>query len=150
MLNTLGTFQQTYGYFECRAKIPHGQGFWPAFWLYSANHSIYEIDVIENLGNDTSTYYMTYHSPSGIPQKVYHGTDLAQGYHTYAVKWTPDTITYYLDNTPLFTVTNDVYHGPMSIFVNFAVGGNWPGSPDQSTVFPSYFDVDYIRAYSMP
>lgn len=150
MLDTMDTFQQTYGYFECRAKIPQGQGFWPAFWLYNEQHTIYEIDVMENLGNDSSMYYMTYHSPSGDPQKAYHGMNLATNYHTYAVKWTPNAITYYLDNTPLFTVTDNIYHGPMFIFVNFAVGGDWPGSPDQSTVFPGYFDVDYIRAYSMP
>jgi beta-glucanase (GH16 family) len=150
MLNTIGTFQQTYGYFECRAKIPQGQGFWPAFWLYSSAYNSYEIDTMENLGNDTSTYYMTYHSPSGQQQSAYHGVNLAAGYHIYAVKWTPNAITYYLDNNPLFTVTNNVYNGPMGIFVNFAVGGNWPGSPNASTVFPNYFNIDYIRAYAIP
>jgi beta-glucanase (GH16 family) len=87
MLNTMQTFQQTYGYFAFRGRLPRGQGFWPAFWLYeSATDGAPEIDVMENLGNDTTTYYMTYHADTGAQQQIYHGVDLASAFHTYAVK----------------------------------------------------------------
>jgi len=151
MVNTLGTFQQTYGYFEFRGKIPQGQGLWPAFWLYnSALSGAPEIDVMENLGNNTSTYYATYHSNSGQQQQTYNGVNLANGYHTYGVKWTPDAITFYLDNVAVRTVTSNIYQGPMFLLINLAVGGNWPGSPNASTSFPSTFNVDYVRVYAMP
>lgn len=151
MLNTMQTFQQTYGYFAFRGKLTRGQGFWPAFWLYeSATGGKPEIDVMENLGNDTTTYYMTYHIEAGTLQQAYHGIDLAAAFHTYAVKWMPDSITFYLDNMPQFVVTDDIYTRPMFILIDMAVGGNWPGSPDASTRFPGLFDVDYVRAYAMP
>lgn len=151
MLNTMGTFQQTYGYFELRGKIPGGRGFWPAFWLYEvAIGGAPEIDVMENLGNAPTTYYMTYHSDAGQQQQTYHGVDLTAAYHTYAVKWIPGSITFYFDDIPLFSSIKDVYTGPMFlfVFVNLAVGGIWPGSPDASTHFPAYFEVDYIRGYA--
>ncbi len=150
MLNTLGTFKQTYGYFEFRGRLPSGQGYWPAFWLYeSATDGTPEIDVMENLGNDTRTYYMTYHSDVGDQQQVYHGVDLAAAFHTYAVKWLPDSITFYFDNVAQYTVTNGVYNNPMFILIDLAIGGQWPKSPDASTPFPGYFNVDYVRAYAL-
>lgn len=149
MLNTMDTFSQTYGYFAFRGKIPQGQGFWPAFWLYDIDNSVNEIDVMENLGYDTSVYYMTYHSPTGEEMHTYHGVDLSQDYHTYSVKWTPDTITFYLDDVQQNTVVNQ-FHGRMFILIDFAVGGEWPGNPDASTPFPASFDVDYVRAWAMP
>ena len=151
MLNTIGTFAQTYGYFEFRGKVPSGQGYWPAFWLYDASYKAPEIDVMENLGSDTSTYYMTYHdSYSGSQQHVYSGGNLAAGYHTYSVKWVPGSISFYLDDSLQYTATSNVSSKPMWILMNLAIGGNWPGSPNASTVFPGNFDVDYVRAWSMP
>jgi beta-glucanase (GH16 family) len=151
MLDTLGTFKQAYGYFEFRGRIPSGQGYWPAFWLYDSAYQWPEIDVMENLGSDTSTYYMTYHySSSGAQQYVYSGANLAGGYHTYAVKWVPGAISFYLDDTLQYTATSNVSASPMFILMNLAIGGNWPGSPNASTAFPGYFDVDYVRGWSMP
>jgi beta-glucanase (GH16 family) len=150
MLNTIGTFSQTYGYFEFRGKIPSGQGYWPAFWLYDAAYKPPEIDVMENIGSDPSTYYMTYHySTSGSQQYVYNGQNLSAGYHTYAVKWVPGSISFYLDDSLQYTVTSNVSSSPMVILMNLAIGGNWPGSPNASTMFPGYFNVDYVRAWSM-
>jgi len=151
-LNTKGVFQQAYGYFEIRAQLPRGQGLWPAFWLYDASsQTLEEIDVMENLGDDTTTYYMTVHDNAGGKfGHGYHGVDLAEGYHRYAVKWTPEAVTFYLDDVPQHRVTGNVVSRPMAIFVNLAVGGEWPGNPDGSTPFPSYFNVDYIRAWAMP
>lgn len=151
MLNTMNTFQQTYGYFAFRGKLIQGQGFWPAFWLYeTATAGPPEIDVMENLGNDTTTYYMTYHADTGVQQYAYHGLNLAAAFHTYAVKWVPGSITFYLDDKPQFVVTGNVYTHSMFILLDLAVGGNWPGSPNASTHFPGIFDVDYVRVYAMP
>lgn len=149
MINTIGTFNQTYGYFEFRGKLVHGQGYWPAFWLFDSTYqSNAEIDVMENLGRDTNTYYMTYHS-GGQQQKTYRGADLAQGYHTYAIKWTPSNVIFYFDDVQQYSVGNN-FNGKMFILVNLAIGGSWGGDPDASTVFPGEFDVDFVRAYAMP
>ncbi len=151
-LNTKGIFQQAYGYFEIRAQLPKGQGLWPAFWLYDASsETLEEIDVMENLGKDTTTYYSTVHDNAGHEfGHSYHGVDLAQGYHRYAVKWTPEAVIFYLDDVPVYKVTGNAVSRPMALFVNLAVGGRWPGNPDRSTPFPSYFNVDYVRAWAMP
>jgi len=150
-LDTIGTFKQTFGYFEARAKLPNGKGLWPQFWLYDATEkSAYEIDPMESLGNNTNVYYMTYHRPSGTPQKAYTGVDLSADFHTYAVKWIRGLIIFCLDNVEQFIVTKDVFRKPVALFLDLAVGGTWAKSPNSSTPFPSYFDVDYVRAYAMP
>ncbi len=151
MLNTKGAFQQTYGYFEVRAKVPKGQGLWPAFWLYGSDPSTSaEIDVMETLGNDTRSYYMTYHYRGLDPQyQLYHGVDLAEDFHTYGVKWTPNLITFYFDGVAQYSATDDIYSGPMFLLLDLAIGGDWPHAPDASTPFPGYFTVDFIRVYAM-
>ena len=151
-LNTRGGFKQAYGYFEFRGQLPRGQGLWPAFWLYDATgETPQEIDVMENLGKDTTTYYMTMHDNAGRESgHAYHGVDLAQGYHRYAVKWTPAALTFYLDDVQQYEVTRNIVSRPMAIFINLAVGGHWPGSPDDLTLFPIYFNVDHVRAWAMP
>ena len=151
-LNTRGVFKQAYGYFEFRGQLPQGQGLWPAFWLYDeTGATLEEIDVMENLGKDTTTYYMTMHDNAGGEcGHAYHGVDLAQGYHKYAVKWTPEAITFYLDDVPQHQVTSHIVSRPMAIFIDLAVGGHWPGNPTDSTPLPAVFNVDYVRVWAMP
>jgi beta-glucanase (GH16 family) len=151
-LNTRSTFKQAYGYFEFRGRLPQGQGLWPAFWLYDATgETPQEIDVMENLGKDSTTYYMTMHDNAGREAgHAYHGVDLSQEYHRYAVKWTPEAITFYLDDVQLYQVTSRIVSRPMAIFINLAVGGHWPGAPDRSTPFPADFYADYVRVWAMP
>ena len=142
-------FAQTYGYFEMRAELPHGQGLWPAFWLAGDNQK--EIDVLEGLGSDTKTAYNAIHSPSVPSLGNASFNPYSDGFHTYGVLWDPQHITYYVDGAPVWqTATPADMNSPMRMIVNLAVGGNWPGSPDASTPWPADMQIDYVRAYNLP
>ena len=145
-------FAFTYGFMEMRAKMPKGQGFWPAFWTLPVDGSWPpEIDLFEILGNDPTTVYMTYHwgannSSSGTTWK---GPDFSAGWHTYALDWEPNAITWYIDGVERKQYTNalTITNKPMYLLANFAVGGSWPGSPNSTTVFPADYQIDYIRVW---
>ncbi len=96
------------------------------------------------------TAYMTYHCNIG-PQHIgysYTGQELAdEGWHTYSMQWTPDILIWYIDGIQRFNTTTCIPNYPMFILANLAIGGNWPGAPDATTPFPTYMDIDYIRAY---
>ncbi len=145
----------TYGYIEIDAKIPSGQGLWPAFWMLPASGEWpSEIDILEALGNDTETLYQSFHyrDPEST-ERFYEtsgfndGTDFSEGFHTYAVNWDETAIRWLVDGNEVFSVTENLTHQPMYLLANLAVGGTWPGSPDDDTVFPSSFDIDSIRVY---
>ena len=145
----VSNFTQTYGYFEMRAELPHGQGLWPAFWLLGENQK--EIDVLEGLGSDTKVANNAIHTPSvpAVGNASYN--PYPDGFHTYGVLWDPQHITYYVDGSPVWaTATPADMNSPMRMIVNLAVGGNWPGSPDASTPFPAQMKIDYVRAYNLP
>lgn len=151
-------FMSQYGYAEMRAKVPKGKGLWPAFWLLPPEGKWPpEIDVMENLtgGNNTTfQHHMNYHynDENGVHQN-YGGTwnspvDLASDYHVYGMSWEAGRIRWFLDGVERiapYTNTQYIPHEPMYLIANLQVGGSWPGSPDSSTPFPSYFDIDYIR-----
>jgi len=172
-LLTRNKFTQTYGRFEARIKIPYGQGIWPAFWMLGNDldtagwPSCGEIDIMENIGREPSIVHGTLHGPgysgaNGItaaytltaPQRF------ADNFHTYAVEWEPNVIRFYVDGllyktrTPadLPGGTSWVFSHPFFIILNVAVGGDFPGNPDATTVFPQQMQVDYVRVYqrSMP
>lgn len=147
-------FTFTYGYMEMRARIPAGQGLWPAFWTLPADLSWPpEIDVFEILGNDPAVINMHYHYSTagggdGDTGSTWTGDDFAAGWHTYAVDWEPGSLTWYVDGVARRHYTNaNVPSQPMYLLANLAVGGNWPGSPNASTPFPSTFQIDYIRVW---
>ena len=145
------TFSFKYGYLEVRAKLPAGQGLWPAIWMMPAGYkdSEGELDVMENLGNDMTTAYGTVHMNGGSKQFTWHGSDLSAGYHTYAVDWEPDHITWYIDGVAYGTLTNTSMIPSIAMYpiINLAVGGTWGGDPNASTVFPATMDIDYIRIW---
>jgi beta-glucanase (GH16 family) len=171
---TKGKWSWTYGRMEARIKIPKGQGIWPAFWMLGANiDSVHwpacgEIDIMENIGktSDQGTDHGTIHGPQGggdynggagvggsytLPG----GTALSGAFHIYAMEWTTNQIKWYLDSTQFFTATPAslpggstwVFSQPQFFILNVAVGGNWPGYPDGTTVFPQQMLVDYVRVY---
>jgi beta-glucanase (GH16 family) len=154
-ITTRPSFAQTYGYFEMRAELPKGQGFWPAFWLVRADGSWPpELDVMEMLGNDPSTYYTTVHTnQTGAHTQTgsaIHGPDTADGFHTYGVLWTKDTLAWFMDGVEVFrTATPADMNQPMYMIANLAVGGGWPGNVDGTTSWPGEMKIDYIRAYSL-
>ena len=143
-------FSQTYGYFEIRAELPKGQGFWPAFWLLGDNNR--ELDVLEALGTNTRQPNFALHTPAISPGYSYHGFNpYADGFHTYGMMWDPQHVTFYVDGVGVWqTDTPSDANQPMHLIVNLAVGGNWPGSPDGSTPWPGQFKVDYIHAFNLP
>jgi len=166
-LLTKGKFQQTYGRFEARIRVPYGQGLWPAFWMLGANISTVnwpncgEIDIMENIGREPATVHGTIHGPGysgangiGAPYSLTSGA-FSDSYHVYAVEWDPNQIRWYVDGnlyqtrTPadLPAGTTWVFDHPFFLILNVAVGGSWPGNPDASTVFPQRMYVDYVRVY---
>src|SRR5205823_5622652 len=121
-----------------------------------------EIDIMENIGKEPATVHGTIHGPgysraNGI-SAAYSLTGksrFADRFHVFAVEWEPDVIRFYVDNHLYATRTPKdlpagkkwVFDHPFFIILNLAVGGDWPGSPDSSTVFPETMLVDYVRVY---
>ena len=151
LITTDGSFSQTYGYFEISAKLPAGQGLWPAFWMLpTAAHDSTELDVFEVLGSSPSTLYGSTHGSSGVSQ-AFTVPDTSTGFHTYGVDWEPSTVTFYMDGTKIgSTPTPASMNQPMYMLLNLAVGGatSWPGAPNATTAFPSTMQIDYVRAYA--
>ncbi|MDV3351237.1 family 16 glycosylhydrolase [Leptothoe sp. LEGE 181152] len=145
----------TYGYMEIKASLPVGQGLWPAFWMLpSTGEWPPEIDIMEFLGHQTDTVYGTLHyqdpdAPNGnaMEGNSVSGIDFSEGEHTFAVKWTPERITWFVDGQKAFTITGNIPQQAMYLLANLAVCGSWPGDPDHTTLFPSSYDIDYIRVY---
>jgi len=167
-MKTQARFEQVYGRFEARIKIPYGQGLWPAFWMLGNDIATVswpncgEIDIMENIGREPFTIHGTIHGPGysggkgiGSPYSLPGAQRFADDFHIYAVEWEPNLIRFYVDENLYATRTPAdlpagarwVYNHPFFLILNVAVGGNWPGAPDSSTVFPQTMLVDYVRVY---
>lgn len=167
-LKTQGIFAQTYGRFEARIKIPYGQGIWPAFWLLGNDLGKVpwpgsgEIDVMENIGREPAWIYGSVHGPgySGnegltAPYALPGEPPFYEEYHIYAIEWEPGRVSFFVDSTKYATFTpanlapenHWVFDHPFFILLNVAVGGDWPGAPDESSVFPQDMLVDFVRVY---
>jgi beta-glucanase (GH16 family) len=167
-LKTLGKFSQAYGRFEARIKIPRGQGIWPAFWMLGDDidkagwPDCGEIDIMENIGKEPGLVHGTIHGPAysgakgiGSSYELPDKMPFADDFHVFAVEWEPTAIRFYVDKELYATRTPAdlppgakwVYDHPFFLLLNVAVGGNWPGSPDASSVFPQVMLVDYVRVY---
>lgn len=169
-LLTLGTFAHTYGRYEARIKIPQGQGIWPAFWMLGDDIATNpwpasgEIDIMENVGHEPGTLWGSIHGPDNTAANnvvngsytLPDGLALGDDFHTYAVEWQPDRITWYLDDVAFLTKTPAdmmggewIYDKPFFMVLNVAVGGTWPGNPDAATTFPQRMVVDHVRVYDL-
>jgi len=162
-----------FGRMEMRAKMPIGQGLWPAFWMLPSDPSIYgtwaasgEIDIVEYIGSEPERIFGTLHYGAPYPNNVHASTDyfLAGGtfhddFHVFAIEWELGEIRWYVDGL-LYATRNNWYStgGPFPapfdvdfhLLLNLAIGGNLPGSPDATTVFPQEYVVDYVRVYQVP
>lgn len=160
-LNTSGKFTAQYGHIEARMKVPRGQGMWPAFWMLGTPVNwpdSGEIDIMENVGFEPSTVHGTLHGPGysgsggiGAGYSLPNGQAFADAFHTFAVDWAPDSITWSVDGnvyqrrTPADLGGRQwVFNKPFFLILNLAVGGYWPGDPDGSTVFPQQLVVDHV------
>ena len=167
-LLTRKKFSQQYGRFEARIKIPFGQGIWPAFWMLGENiETVHwpncgEIDIMENIGREPSTVHGTFHGPGYSGGKgvsaaytLPNGEKFADDFHIFAVEWESNVIRFYADGKLYSTRTpadlpagaSWVFDHPFFLILNVAVGGGWPGNPDETTVFPQRMLVDYVRVY---
>lgn len=167
-LKTQGKFEHTYGRYEIRMRIPFGQGIWPAFWMLGVDPSNLgwpargEIDIMENIGREPDTIHGTLHGPGysggngvGAASKLDNPRRFADDYHVFAIEWEPNVVRWYVDDklyqtrTPsdLPKGTKWVYDHTFFILLNLAVGGQWPGNPDDTTTFPQTMKVDYVRVY---
>ncbi|MBR6695346.1 MAG: family 16 glycosylhydrolase [Oscillospiraceae bacterium] len=163
-----------YGKVVVSAKVPEGQGLWPAIWMMPQDEQFYgqwpkcgEIDIMEVLGNQVDTAYGTLHY--GEPHAEQQGTvvltdgsTFASEFHEYSVEWEPGEFRYYIDGEHYLTI-NDwftavngedekpypaPFNQPFFVQMNLAVGGNWPGNPDETTDFDNAeFEIDYVRVY---
>jgi beta-glucanase (GH16 family) len=153
MMTTHDKFSQQYGRFEIRCRIPSGKGMWPAFWLLPDPLGWPpEIDILEILGHQPEKIYMTHHFRNDQRQHKSHGgswvgPDFSKEFHEYAVEWSPESIRWFVDGVEHYRSDHDIPKTKMYVLVNLAVGGDWPGAPDDKTIFPAAFEVDYVRVY---
>lgn len=158
--------QFRYGRVDIRAVTPRGQGMWPALWMLGSNFeevgwpACGEIDIMEMVGGQgrENTVHGTVHwqndgshAEFGGSYKIPSGT-LADKFHVFSIEWTASKITWYIDNQKYHEIDTtpaqlDEFRRSFFFIMNVAVGGNWPGSPDNTTVFPQHMIVDYIRVF---
>jgi beta-glucanase (GH16 family) len=165
-LTTEGLHSMLYGRLEIRAKVPQGQGLWPALWMLGDNRPVIdwpgcgEIDIMEVLGHQTDKMYTTLHfvkeeNKKGELQDVHElgGPLFSDDFHVYGVEWTPTEIKFLLDGNMVYkepiTTYMKEFQRPFYAILNLAVGGFWPGNPDATTPFPATLYVDYVRYYAI-
>jgi len=159
-----------YGYIEARVHMPSGQGIWPAFWMLGTDISTPgvgwphcgEMDVMENKGREPAINHSSLHgsgysggNPVTGTYTLPDGRLFKDGYHTFGLLWTADSVTFSVDGHPFQTRTPAdlppgktwVFNHPFFFIMNVAVGGNFGGNPDATTIFPQKMLVDYIRVY---
>jgi hypothetical protein len=154
LLTSKGSFSQTYGVFEIRAKMPRGKGLWPAFWLLPASGAWPpELDVLEILGDNPQKLYVSWHSNEGgthsSESKPIDVPDTSAEFHTFSIDWTKESIIWFFDDIQVASKpTPEDFHQPMYMLLNLAVGGGWPGAPDTTTEFPARYSIDWVRVYA--
>jgi beta-glucanase (GH16 family) len=170
-LKTANLFAFQYGKMEARIKTPAGAGLWPSFWALGSNFpsvswpATGEIDAMETIGTTPYKVYGTIHgatttgdhwqqqgiSGANVPGVGYQ--PISAAYHVFGAMWTPDTVQIQLDGKPYVTTTvadapaNAVwsFNHPFFVLLNLAVGGDWGGPPNASTVFPAVMSVDWVH-----
>ena len=164
-ITTQNKFDFQYGKIEARIKLPYGKGLWPAFWMLGANFSTTgwpacgEIDIMELVGGGTNdkTCHSTLHWQGSGHESYGQSYVLTSGifaddFHVFTVEWDDQKITSYVDGIQYFVMDITAsflseFHNDFFIIMNVAVGGAWPGWPNDSTVFPQTMQVDYVRVY---
>ncbi len=156
-----------YGRVEARIKMPEGQGIWPAFWMLGKNifegttwPATGEIDILEMIGGgeNDSILHGTAHWQDSDGNHTYqggsltHSEKLSQDFHTYAIEWNEEQIKWFFDGEQYYSLNiqstaMSEFDAPFFILLNIAVGGDWPGNPDETTEFPQTMKIDYVRVY---
>ncbi|MBD3217854.1 MAG: family 16 glycosylhydrolase [candidate division Zixibacteria bacterium] len=162
---TRGKFETTYGKIEARVKLPTGQGIWPAFWMLGSNFETVgwpqcgEIDIMEYRGQEPQIIHGSLHGPgysggNALTRRYYLADDrFDNDFHVFTVEWTAGEIKWFVDDIHYLTANPSevdgewVFDHSFYIILNIAVGGNFVGSPDATTVFPQTMLIDYVRVY---
>lgn len=157
----------TYGRIDIRAKVPTGKGIWPAIWMLGNNidqvnwPACGEMDIMELIGSKPNELWGTLHwgATTQLHQSKTYSNVLSTGtydqqFHVYSLVWVKDQVQILVDDIVYNTITaanvagsNNPFNSDFFFILNVAVGGNWPGSPDGTTVFPQRMVVDYVRVF---
>ena len=166
-LRTYGKGDWKYGRIEVKAKVASGQGIWPAIWmlptdwLFGGWPSSGEIDIMEHVGYDLGVVHGSVHTEAynhkintqrSSARKI---ANVDTEFHVYSIIWDKDKISFFIDDVQYFLFENDQqgnyktwpFDQRFHLLINIAVGGDWPGNPDNSTNFPRKMLVDYVRVY---
>ena len=166
-LTTYNKQQFTYGRIDIRAKLPVSKGMWPALWMLGSNISTVpwpgcgETDIMELIGTNPkqvvgSMHWKQQDGATGTYNNAYSlsSQDFSQEFHVFSVIWKKDSLQFLVDdhayvNGSISNVSSGTYpfNNPFFFIFNVAVGGDWPGSPDGTTVFPQRMFVDYVRVF---
>lgn len=159
----LQTFQ--YGFIEARIKVPAGKGLWPAFWMLGSNFPQVgwpdsgEIDIMEYVGREPDLIIGTMHGPGyagavGLSKWNRQNFNIADDFHTYAVEWDANQISWFFDGEKYSTYTWEdvgsrewVFDQPFFIILNLAIGGTLGGLVVPETPFPAQYQVEYVRVF---
>ncbi|MEO1616155.1 MAG: glycoside hydrolase family 16 protein [Planctomycetota bacterium] len=158
-----------YGKIEVRAKLPKGDGMWPAIWMlptdnkYGSWASSGEIDIMEMKGSIPNEVLGTLHYGGQWPKNKYSGDsyklqkgDFSEDFHTFSVVWTEGRIDWYVDGEHYqsqteWTSAGGEFPAPFDqrfhIVLNLAVGGHLVKAPDPKDTFPKQMLIDYVRVY---
>jgi beta-glucanase (GH16 family) len=159
-INTQNKRNFMHGRLEARMRLPISQGMWPAFWMLGSNFSSVgwpacgELDIMEGRGRLPNWTSGSYHFPGF---DVFNQYTLPKGnvhdsFHIYAVEWTTDSIRWFCDSVNFGTLSKTSHPSlPFDkefwFILNLAVGGNFDGNSDNTTIFPESLIVDYVRVY---
>ena len=171
-IKTEGEVEFTYGRVDIRAALPEGQGIWPALWALGANFRQVgwprtgELDIMEMIGGRgrENTVHGTMHWNRGGLNASYSHTyqggsyhldsgKFSYGFHVFSMIRSPEGVTWLVDDIPFYSYQFadapdfDAFQKPFFLIFNIAVGGRWPGYPDDSTNFPQRLVVDYVRVF---
>ena len=176
-MKSQGLFSVQYGRLEARIYVPEAQGLWPAFWTLGNNivtadwPACGEQDIMERVNaaktpdwNEGSVHGTGFIGSAGLGT-IYNfpSGQTAAGWHTYGMIWKKGSVAYYIDDpsNPYVTYTNPASLTGLTgavwpfdtgdsafLILNLAVGGDWPGPPNATTVFPAALLVDYVRVYT--
>lgn len=165
-IHTKGKQAFQFGRIDIRAKMPEGQGIWPAIWMLGQNIDAVgwpacgEIDIMELVGHTPKITHGTAHwGPQGGPNKSSGASfsldeKFSERFHVFSLVWERDEMLWYMDEILMHKVTvsstqGDLYPFNQAFYLifNIAIGGNWPGNPDETTVFPQQMVVDYVRYF---
>ncbi len=160
-----------YGRIAARIQLPYGMGIWPAFWMLGANIDEHggdtpwpqsgEIDILELYGsNDDGAIEANIHYADSSGQHANMGAvgtrlserRFADSFHVFELEWDAHSLQWFVDGKR-FAATSisgsefAAFHKKFFILLNIAVGGTHAGRPDDSTNFPQYMYVDWVRVY---